>query len=218
MQYSCTRHLRIGKRLQFLLGVSNYNVWFIKNDNRVHRACILVINCNVLLISCCYLHLSLYATDYTVLCTIQRVTEGTWRACLNDAIEHGVDMPELAVTQAVCWHSTELYGARDTSLGLHLRATRKLRQAHKLCLSEGFVRHCEELRSHGFSAFSFRAHAVSSWWKITGSSVQVFLRNSLWVFLPVCVCIYQISDFSNQKLNPSLSLLKISLKYPRSTD
>lgn len=87
------------------------------------------------------------------ICTIQRVTEGTWGACLHDAMEHGVDMPELVVTQSVCWHSTELYGARDTRLGLRLRATRKAYQAHKLCLSEGLVRRYEELWSHGFSAF-----------------------------------------------------------------
>lgn len=66
MQCSCSRQLHTGKRLQFPLGVSNYNVWFIKNDNRVHQACILVINCDALLISCCYLYLYRYATDYTV--------------------------------------------------------------------------------------------------------------------------------------------------------
>lgn len=66
MQYSCTWDICTGKCWQFPLGVSNYNVCFIKNDNRVHRACILVINCNVLLISCCYLYLRLYAADYTV--------------------------------------------------------------------------------------------------------------------------------------------------------
>ena len=88
------------------------------------------------------------------ICTTQRITEGTRRACLHDAVEHGVDMRELVVTQAVCWHSTEVYGARDTCLGLRLRATRKPRQAHKLCLSEGFVRPSEELWSRAFSAFS----------------------------------------------------------------
>lgn len=146
-------------------------------------------------------------------CTIRRVTEGTWRACLHGAMEHGVDMHEPAVTQTVCWHSTEQYCDRDTRLGLRLRATRKTCQAHKLSLSEGFLRLYEELWSHGFSAFSL-AHAVSSWWRITGSSVQVFLRSSLGVFL----CVY-ISDTRFQLPEAkSLSLLKMSLKYSRSID
>lgn len=60
-------------------------------------------------------------------------------------MEHGVDMPELAVTQAVCWRSTELNSAGDTSLGLCLRAIRMLCRGHKLCLSEGTIRLYEEL-------------------------------------------------------------------------
>lgn len=125
MQYSCIRHLCTGKHLQFPSGVTNYNVWFIKNDNRVHRACILVINCNAFLISCCYLYFCLYATDYTVhlhhSASNRRDTKGMFTWC------NGADMPELAVTQAACCHSTELRRTRDATLGL--RATRKWHQA-----------------------------------------------------------------------------------------
>lgn len=69
-------------------------------------------------------------------------------------MEHGVDMPELAVTQALCCASTELYGTRDICLGLRLRSTRKPCQALKLCLLEGFVRLYEELWSHGHFLFN----------------------------------------------------------------
>lgn len=58
-------------------------------------------------------------------------------------MEHGVDLPELEVTQAVCRHGTEPHRSGDTTLGLNLRATGKQCQMHKLCLAEGFVWLCE---------------------------------------------------------------------------
>lgn len=64
------------------------------------------------------------------ICTVQRVTGGTWRVSLHEAVELCGDMSEQVLIQAVCWHSPDMHRTRNS----HLRVTKKPRQAHKLCL------------------------------------------------------------------------------------
>lgn len=142
------------------------------------------------------------------ICTIQRLTGGTQRVSLHEAIELCGDMSELLLTQALCWHSPEMYSTRNS----HVRATRKPRQTHRLCL-----RRIYSMKSCGIKVFllSVKLMLFPDGEKITGSSVQVSLRNTFWVFLPICNACKNIRYRIFAK---SLRLLNISLKLPISTD
>lgn len=175
---------------------------------RVHWACILVINCNILLIIYCYLYFCLHATDYAVYLHHSESNRGTQKVSLHEAMELYEDMSELVLSQAVCWHSPEMYNTRNS----HLRATRKSRQAHGLCLRRIYsVKSCRIM----VFLLSVKLMLFPDGEKITGSSVQVSLRNSFWAFLPVCDACKNIRYQISAK---SLWLLNISLKLYLSTD
>lgn len=94
---------------------------------RVHWACILVINCNVLLITYCYLYFCLHETDYAVHLHCSESNRGDMK---GEFTWSSGALSELVLTQAVCWHSPDTYRTRNS----HFRVTRKPHQAPKLCL------------------------------------------------------------------------------------
>lgn len=66
VRYYCSWHLCTGKCLQFPWVFLIIMYCSLKMATRVHWACILVINCNVVLIIYCYLYFCIHATDYAV--------------------------------------------------------------------------------------------------------------------------------------------------------
>lgn len=72
----------------------------LKMATRVHWACILVINCNILLIIYCYLYFCLHATDYAVYLHHSESNRGTQKVSLHEAMELYECCPKLCAGTA----------------------------------------------------------------------------------------------------------------------